>query len=311
MRKKFTMLFASLLACVGVMKAQTATIVASTSVEAPEHQYAMKSGNGYWMTSFTSPTETKPGKFAFFAVDDKEDTYLIYSIDRQKWVSYTLANGYNNETGVATLVDNKEEAQGWKAVVQTVSGVDYYQFAPYNTTGVASKYMNWYNGIGSNSLDNETTTVGLWQNNATTDGGSRWSLTQLAVPVAGTEYVLRDLCGTFLDIVNLGFEPNAPAENKLATMRTSWQPLYITVSGNNTWKIHTTADGGEYLHQSAGRSWNSWVSDAGSEFIWMVDVAVSDGNLYYMLKHESGNQNGYLGADSHTDGNALYVKSIR
>ena len=88
MRKKFTMLLASLFLTVGTAWAQTAEIAASTNVICPENQYAMKSGNGYWMTSFTSPTNTKPGRFAFFAVNGKEDTYQIYSVDRKKWVSY-------------------------------------------------------------------------------------------------------------------------------------------------------------------------------------------------------------------------------
>lgn len=79
--------------------AQTDAIKPSTDVDSPEHLYTLKNGNGVLMTSFTSPTQTpaNAGKFAFYAEEGKEDAYFIYSVDRQKWVSYTKAGSYDNK----------------------------------------------------------------------------------------------------------------------------------------------------------------------------------------------------------------------
>ena len=114
MRKKFTMLLAALLCFVGVAKAQTVELQVSTTVASPEHQYVMKSGNNYWMAANTAPTKHKLGRFAFFEVtetDNDANDYKIYSIDLQKWVSYTKADSYSNCKDFAKLVDNQADAQ--------------------------------------------------------------------------------------------------------------------------------------------------------------------------------------------------------
>lgn len=179
-------LFLSFLLAVFTLAAwgQTETILPSTNEASPEHIFLLKNGNNVWMTSFTSPTQTKgnTGKFAFFADETKADAFYIYSIDRQKWVSYEKAASYSVKTNFAVLVDDKASANSWNAVKVTVSDVDYYQFAPYNTTAVADKYMNWYKGVGNdNPLDNTTVTVGLWSNNASGDAGSRWTLSEVVM----------------------------------------------------------------------------------------------------------------------------------
>jgi hypothetical protein len=181
MRKKVLMFLLSFLAFVGVAKAQTVTIEASTSVNSPEHQYVMKSGNNYWAAANTAPTKHKLGRFAFFAVTDTDDgnDYKIYSIDLQKWVSYTKASSYSNCTDFAKLVDDQAEAQPWNVVVVTKDGVKYHQLAPYNNTSVAAKYMNWYGGINNTGYSyDESRTVGLWQSSATDDEGSRWTISK-------------------------------------------------------------------------------------------------------------------------------------
>ena len=131
------------------------------------------------------------------------------------------------------------------------------------------------------------------------------------VPQAGVLYALYDAThSVYLDIHNLGKEKNDASYTQLATLNTTKQFLYV--SGNETdgtWKIHTTSEGGSYLHQSSSRSWNSWVSDAGGAFSWEVEPIVENEQLVYKLKNVSGNQNGYLGADNHTDGSSLYVNS--
>ena len=177
MKKNLLMLALLLPAMTGW--AQTDAIKASTSVDNPENLFTMKNGNGLTMTSYTSPTETaeNAGKFAFYAEAGKENSYYIYSVDRKKWVSYTKAASYANGTNKAVLESDKSKAQPWNAIVVN----DNYQFAPYNNTGVASKYMNWFGGKDSNPLDNTNLTVGFWEQGASQDAGSRWILTEVQV----------------------------------------------------------------------------------------------------------------------------------
>lgn len=74
--------------------AQTDDIKASSTEGSPEYLFTMQNGNGLIMTSYTSPTEKKEnaGKFAFYAQSGKTDSYYIYSVDGEKWVSYTKAS---------------------------------------------------------------------------------------------------------------------------------------------------------------------------------------------------------------------------
>lgn len=183
MKKIFFLTFL-LAALTSAVRGQTETILPSESEAGPEHIYILKNGNGVWMTSYTSPTRTEgnAGKFAFFADEANADACFIYSVDRKKWVSYTKAASYSNGTNFAVLVDDRSAANPWKAVKATVSGADYYQFAPYTTTTVAGKYMNWYRGVGNdNPEDNTTVTVGLWQDNASSDAGSRWAVSEVVM----------------------------------------------------------------------------------------------------------------------------------
>ena len=131
------------------------------------------------------------------------------------------------------------------------------------------------------------------------------------VPTVGAPYVLYDkehkVC---LDIHHLGKEHNDQSYDRLATMNKAMQLLYVTGSeAVGTWKIHTLPEGGNYLHQSSSRSWNSWVSDAGTNFNWQVEVLVEEGVQTYKLKNISGNNNGYLGATLHATGEPLYVNN--
>ena len=182
MKKNLLMLALLLPAMAGW--AQTDAIKASTSVDKPESMFTMRNGNGLTMTSYTSPTETEEnaGKFAFYAEDGKENSYYIYSVDRKKWVSYTKAASYSSGTNFGKLVDAKESAQPWRATKVTVSGNDVYQFAPFNISGgAAAQYMNWYGGKDQNALDNTSITIGLWQQGASQDAGSRWIISEVQI----------------------------------------------------------------------------------------------------------------------------------
>lgn len=179
---KKSLFAALLLSAVSAAWAQTEEIKPSASEENPEAMFTMANGNGLSMTSYTSPTTTpeNAGKFAFFVVEGKTNAYRIYSVDRQKWISYACAASYNVGTNFARLVDNRDEAQPWRATKISVDNSNVYQFAPLNTSGgAAARYMNWYGGTGSNPLDNTSVTVGLWSDNAKADAGSRWILTEV------------------------------------------------------------------------------------------------------------------------------------
>ena len=164
--------------------AQTDDIKASTTEGSPEYLFTMQNGNGLIMTSYTSPTEKKEnaGKFAFYAQSGKTDSYYIYSVDGEKWVSYTKASSYSSGTNKAKLVASKASAQPWKAQKVTVDGKAVYQFMPYTSSGTAaSQYMNWYGGKDQNPLDNTSLTIGLWQQGASQDGGSRWVIAEVQI----------------------------------------------------------------------------------------------------------------------------------
>ena len=182
MKKNLLMLALLLPAMTGW--AQTDVIKASASVDSPENLFTMKNGNGLTMTSFTSPTETEgnAGKFAFYAEDGKDNSYYIYSVDSKKWVSYTKSASYSSGTNKAKLVADKASAQPWKAQKVNAGGGDVYQFMPYTTSGsAASQYMNWYGGKDSNPLDNTNITIGLWQQGASQDAGSRWIVSEVQI----------------------------------------------------------------------------------------------------------------------------------
>ena len=182
MKRKFFTSF--LLAAISAATwAQTQDIKVSTDVENPEHLFTLTNAGNLTMTPYTSPTQTaaNAGHFAFFAVDGEENQYKIYCVDNKKWISYEKASGYSNSVNFAKLIDAQAEANPWYAAKATRSNVDYYQFAPLNTTTVASKYMNWYQGTGANPLDNTTITVGLWQDNASKDAGSAWTITEIII----------------------------------------------------------------------------------------------------------------------------------
>lgn len=175
----------------GQVVTETATIEVSTNVENPEHVYYMMNGNGRWMTVTTGPTVThaNAAQFAFFegtrTGSGTETPYKIYCVTAKKWLTYTKAGSYVDGTiNFASLTDNKDDAESWvptlipggKAGNNGEVNTKVYQFAPYNNTGVASKYLNWFEGPNSNPNDNTDITVGLYKDNASNDAGSCWKI---------------------------------------------------------------------------------------------------------------------------------------
>ena len=162
--KKLTLILALLVAMVTTAMGQ---INVSTTEGAPEHRYILRNANNKFVTSGTGMTGNmnEAGHFAFYATDT-ENAYYIYSIVEEKWLTYEIASGYNNQQNFVTLSDSKGEDD--KFYFRKYNNGDYYDIAPYNTTNVAGKYLNWYQGLGE--------TLGLWEQNANVDAGSKWFL---------------------------------------------------------------------------------------------------------------------------------------
>ncbi len=190
MRKKFTMLFAALLACVGVAKAATPTeeLKASTilpSMGVPEYQFYVRGtiNNKYW-TATTDDTDdvNNAGKFALYAVPGLQDCYYIYSITGGKWLTYPQDNR-NNRVDFILSADNFDANAYWKISTSTRGGNACYQLQPTKldkdydgeTRIQDNRYANWYTG------PSECASIGLWETGAAGDDGSAWSFISVDV----------------------------------------------------------------------------------------------------------------------------------
>ena len=144
----------------------------------PEHVYTMVNGNNVYSNALTAPTQTaeKYGLFAFYAVDGVENGYYIYSHNGNKWLTYTPAASYNNGKDFVKLSDTKPESY---FLVENYSG-DNYQIRPFTTSGEHDKYVNWYQGVDGNPYDGANT-LGLWQQDANADAGSRYLFTEVVI----------------------------------------------------------------------------------------------------------------------------------
>lgn len=171
-----SMLTSALSALAGIEVSQTLPTAGT-----PEHSYTMANAQGYYCNATTSPTKNSENyaKFAFYE-SDKADSYYIYNITAGKWVSYTTQSGYSNQVGFVSMTDEKQESAIYK--ITEVEGQNgYYQFQPYNTTGVAAKYLNWFQGVGTSNPEDGNVTLGIYEHNGAQDNGSRWLLKEAGV----------------------------------------------------------------------------------------------------------------------------------
>ena len=170
--KKILLMLAMLLPCVGAI----AQIQPSTTDNL--NLYKIKSKRNIYMAAHSNPTQENYGRFAFYAVDGKENTYKIYSYDADLWLSYTKASGYNNGMNFVSFAQTEESANEW----HVAKAGDYYQVAPYNTSGVAGKYWNFFGGIDNAyyAYDDYRNSLGLYSSNASADAGSAWTFEAVA-----------------------------------------------------------------------------------------------------------------------------------
>ena len=199
MKKIYLFLLAAL--CLST-QAYADKVTASTTLPSngkPEHVYTMVSGNGAYVSATTTPVEgdAANGLFAFYAVDGVDGAYYIYSHNAKQWLSYTKAASYSTGVSFIKMSDTKVEGAYFKL---DNYADDYYQISPYTTAGTAQAiYLNYFGGVAACSGK----TLGLWTDNGSKDGGSRYTFAEhviaertytITVPegvtlkIAGVEY---------------------------------------------------------------------------------------------------------------------------
>ena len=159
--RKLTLFIATLLLTV----AKTVAFEVSTLVANPEHQYFITNGNNAKVGK-NAVNSNEAGCFAFYAVEGVDNAYYIYSLDEKKWFNYVKEASYGGRKNFITLSSNKDN---YFYIESCANSAGFYQIRPYNTTGVADIYLNYYQGVDGSS------TIGLWTENGDGDAGSRWS----------------------------------------------------------------------------------------------------------------------------------------
>ncbi len=171
--KKLYFLLAFL--CCAVTQLKADVIQPSTTPYYPEHVYTMMNANGWYANATTHGTQTaaEAGHFAFYPVSGVENAYYIYSVDNNQWLTYTKAASYSNTRNFISM-NRSFGIDDYFYLNQRQNG--YYDIAPYNNTGIASKYLNWFEGANESH-----TTIGLWQQNLIDDPGSKFSFTEVTI----------------------------------------------------------------------------------------------------------------------------------
>ena len=177
MKKIYLFLLAAL--CLST-QAYADKVTASTTLPEngkPEHVYTMVSGNGAYVSPTTTPVEgdAENGLFAFYPVSGKSDAYYIYSHNAKKWLTYDRKASYSTGASFIKLSDTK--VNNTYFYVNNYAG-DNYQISPYSTYGSASSvYLNYFGGAGACS----GLTLGLWTDNGSKDGGSRYTFAEYVI----------------------------------------------------------------------------------------------------------------------------------
>ena len=177
MKKIFSFLLAAL--CLST-QAYADKVTASTTLPSdgkPEHVYTMVSGNGAYVSPTTTPVEgdADNGLFAFYAVDGVSGAYYIYSHNAKQWLTYDKKSSY--PTGASFIKMSSSKVEGTYFKLDNYSG-DNYQISPYTTAGSAQAiYLNYFGGVAACSGK----TLGLWTDNGSKDGGSRYTFAEQVI----------------------------------------------------------------------------------------------------------------------------------
>ena len=137
----------------------------------------MVSGNGAYVSPTTTPVEgdAANGLFAFYAVDGVDGAYYIYSHNAKQWLSYDKKASY--PTGVSFIKMSDSKVEGTYFKLDNYAD-DFYQISPYTTAGTAQAiYLNYFGGVAACSGK----TLGLWTDNGSKDGGSRYTFAEYVI----------------------------------------------------------------------------------------------------------------------------------
>ena len=159
----------------------------------------MVSGNGAYVSPTTTPVEgdAANGLFAFYAVDGVNGAYYIYSHNAKQWLSYTKASNYSTGASFIKMSDTKVEGAYFK--VDNYAD-DNYQISPYTTAGSAQAiYLNYFGGVSACSGK----TLGLWTDNGSKDGGSRYTFAEYVI--AERTYTISVPAGVTLKIAGVEY----------------------------------------------------------------------------------------------------------
>ena len=269
--KRFTLILSLMVAM--VTTAMAGDIVASTNEASPEKVFTMVSGNNASVGADAAPGD---GRFAFFAVENVENAYYIYSVTNNKWFSYAKADSYSTGKNFVTLSDTKENYFHFEKIDN-----GYYQIRPYNNTGVAGKYLNYFGGASTGDK------LGLWTSDGNNDGGSRYLI---------EEYVEIPYVTSPADITSTALYTIAPNDagrgvlfaNSTSTHLTTTALANLDINDANQQFMFITKGEKTYLY-SVGA--NKFVNDEGKylnltaaakDYV-VVESADVDGHLFIKM----------------------------
>ena len=269
--KRFTLILSLMVAM--VTTAMAGDIVASTNEASPEKVFTMVSGSNASVGADAAPGD---GRFAFFAVEGVENAYYIYSVTNNKWFSYAKADSYATGANFVTLSDTKENYFHFEKINN-----GYYQIRPYNNSGVAAKYLNYFGGASAGVK------LGLWTDNGNSDAGSRYLI---------EEYVEIPYVTSPADITSTALYTIAPNDagrgvlyaNSTSTHLTTTSLANQDINDVNQQFMFITKDEKTYLY-SVGA--NKFVNDEGKylnltaapkDYV-VVESADVDGHLFIKM----------------------------
>ena len=174
----------------------------------------MKNGNDNYVAPSTDDTDAAgAGRFVFCKHSTLENAYYIYSLGKDKWLTYDNAITANGAHNIIVLADERDENDYF--VITDVTGYAGYKQLKYNTQ--SNLYVNWFEGVGAN------TTLGGYQNNGAADAGSRFALAEID---ADDNITIDETCGTYHKFIGF-YKKNsdgtytAPAEPVATKLRFS------------------------------------------------------------------------------------------
>ena len=131
----------------------------------------------YYWDSNSSPSTTDKAQFIFIA-SGTPNAFYIYCLDTESYIGYQKAASYNDGANFAVsgVLPSDPEYNFWYFEYESAN--TRYVLAPYNTTGVAGRKLNWYGGVTYYGSQ----TVGLYNNSS--DNGSKWGFEMVGDPTS-------------------------------------------------------------------------------------------------------------------------------